>query len=201
MVSVNPDPDQGGQKWPRKVENCFFRNFMFWSAECSLLRAEGFFCNLDILYGGLGIVVFDPTVIFSIFLIRIGIQPKMLDPNPYQMNTDPKPCLKVRNESRDAHFLTVCGIDFFVGRFPPGGIPSPPQFCRSTLVAGSSSPRLWIMAWLLYLYHQYVLSLQFSSIICAMWPFLPGLWVPVPSYYIQGADDKLGQIIWKHSNQ
>jgi hypothetical protein len=33
------------------------RNFMFWSAGCSLLRAEGFFCNgsLEILYGGLGI--------------------------------------------------------------------------------------------------------------------------------------------------
>jgi hypothetical protein len=25
--------------------------------------------------------------------IRIGIQPKMLDPDPYQMNTDPKHCL------------------------------------------------------------------------------------------------------------
>jgi hypothetical protein len=25
--------------------------------------------------------------------IRIGIQPKMLDPDPYQMNTDPKPWL------------------------------------------------------------------------------------------------------------
>ncbi len=24
------------------------RNFMFWSAGCSLLRAEGFFCNLDV---------------------------------------------------------------------------------------------------------------------------------------------------------
>ncbi len=33
----------------------FFRNFMFWSAGCSLLRPEGFFCNLDVLYGGLGI--------------------------------------------------------------------------------------------------------------------------------------------------
>ncbi len=31
------------------------RNFMFWGAGCSLLRAEGFFCNLDVLYGGLGI--------------------------------------------------------------------------------------------------------------------------------------------------
>ncbi len=31
------------------------RNFMFWSTGCSLLRAEGFFCNLDVLYGGFGI--------------------------------------------------------------------------------------------------------------------------------------------------
>ncbi len=29
--------------------------FMFWSAGWSLLRADGFFCNLDVLYGGLGI--------------------------------------------------------------------------------------------------------------------------------------------------
>ncbi len=28
---------------------------MFWSLGWPLLRAEGFFCNLDILYGGLGI--------------------------------------------------------------------------------------------------------------------------------------------------
>jgi hypothetical protein len=27
--------------------------------------------------------------------IRIGFQPKMLAPDPYQMNTDPKPCLKL----------------------------------------------------------------------------------------------------------
>jgi hypothetical protein len=59
------------------------RNFMFWSAGCSLLRAEGFFCNLDVLYGGLG----------------IGIQPKMLDPDPdpYQMNTDPQPWFSPQN--------------------------------------------------------------------------------------------------------
>ncbi len=25
--------------------------------------------------------------------IRIGIQPKMMDPDPYQLNTDPKHCL------------------------------------------------------------------------------------------------------------
>jgi hypothetical protein len=28
---------------------------MFGSTGCSLLRAEGFFCNMDVLYGGLGI--------------------------------------------------------------------------------------------------------------------------------------------------
>jgi hypothetical protein len=39
--------------------------FMFWSVGWPLLRAEGFFCNLDVLYGGLGIgkLVFDPKKI------------------------------------------------------------------------------------------------------------------------------------------
>jgi hypothetical protein len=78
------------------------------------LRAEGFFCNLDILYGGLGIgklqflikknLIFFSAVIFFQFLvikaldpdwirIRIGVHPKMLDPDPEKMNTDPQPCL------------------------------------------------------------------------------------------------------------
>ncbi len=67
---------------------------MFWSAGYSLLRAEG----LDVLNGGLGIgelkfeVLSEKKLIFFILpCIRIGIQPKMLDPDPYQMNTDPKP--------------------------------------------------------------------------------------------------------------
>ena len=33
----------------------FFFKFMFWSVGWPLLRAEGFFCNLDVLYGGPGI--------------------------------------------------------------------------------------------------------------------------------------------------
>ena len=77
------------------------------------MRTEGFFYNLDILYGGLGIGKLQflikknlkkfSAVIFFQFLvlkaqdpdwirIRIGIQPKMLDPDPYQMNTDLQPC-------------------------------------------------------------------------------------------------------------
>ncbi len=80
------------------------------------MRAEGFFCNLDILYGGLGLGklqflikknFFFPAVIFFLFLvikaldpdwirirIQIGLQPQTLDPvpDPDQMNTDPKPC-------------------------------------------------------------------------------------------------------------
>ncbi len=48
-----PDPDSESRraKLPRKVEK--LRNFMFWSAGCSLLRAEGFFCSLEVLSGGL----------------------------------------------------------------------------------------------------------------------------------------------------
>ncbi len=33
-------------------------NFIFWSAGCSLLSAEGFSCSLDVLYGGLFAIFF-----------------------------------------------------------------------------------------------------------------------------------------------
>ncbi len=82
------------------------------------MRAEGFFCNLYILYGGLGIgklqflikkdLIFFSAVIFFQFLgvikaldpdwirirIRIGLQPQPLDPDLdlEKMNTDPKHC-------------------------------------------------------------------------------------------------------------
>jgi hypothetical protein len=43
---------QEGKNDPLKKK---WRNFMFWSAECSLLRPQGFSCRLGLLYGGLGI--------------------------------------------------------------------------------------------------------------------------------------------------
>ena len=79
------------------------------------MRAEGFFYNLNILYGGLGIgklqflikkkfTFFFSCNFFFQFLvikgldpdwirIRIGVQPNMLDPDPDEMNADPQPCL------------------------------------------------------------------------------------------------------------
>jgi hypothetical protein len=76
------------------------------------LRTEGFFYNLDILNGGLGIGKLQflikknlnkfSAVIFFQFLvikaldpywirIRIGLQHHTLDPDPEKMNTDPQP--------------------------------------------------------------------------------------------------------------
>ncbi len=73
------------------------------------LRAEGFFYNLDILYGGLGIgklqfLIYKKKkkkILLSFFFnfwslkpwirIRIGLQPQTLDPDPEKMNTDPQP--------------------------------------------------------------------------------------------------------------
>ncbi len=52
---LNPDP--GGQKWPTKIEKKYI-NFIFWSAGCSLLRAEGVSCSLDVLYGKTFLAVF-----------------------------------------------------------------------------------------------------------------------------------------------
>jgi hypothetical protein len=50
----DPDQDPGGQKLPTIIEKKII-NFMFSSAECSLLRVEGFSCSLDVRYGGQGL--------------------------------------------------------------------------------------------------------------------------------------------------
>jgi hypothetical protein len=86
------------------------RNLMFCSAGCSLLRAEGFFCSLDVLYGGLGIGklqilikkilhFFSAVIFFNFWLskpwIRIYIQPKMLDTDLDQTNTDSNTDIRV----------------------------------------------------------------------------------------------------------
>jgi hypothetical protein len=57
------------------------RIFMVLSTGCSLLRAEGFFCSLGVLYGGLGIsklqfLIKFPAINFSI----LGLQTLNLDP-------------------------------------------------------------------------------------------------------------------------
>jgi hypothetical protein len=77
---------------------------MFCSAGCFPLRAEGFFCSLDVRYGGLGIsklqflikniIFFSAVNFFQVLVIKtldpdwirslilIGIYPKILDPDP-----------------------------------------------------------------------------------------------------------------------
>jgi hypothetical protein len=70
-------------------------NFMF-CAGCSSLTAERFSCSLDILYRGLGMSKFQFTAVnfFKFWSSnpgsRIGIQPKMLDPDPDSVNPDRK---------------------------------------------------------------------------------------------------------------
>ncbi len=102
------------------------------------MRAEGFFCNLDVLYGGLGIgklqfliqkknLIFFSAVIFFQFLvikaldpdwIRIGIQPKMLDPDPDEMNADPQPCSGGRGRGQAGQHTGEAGPE---GYSQPGG--------------------------------------------------------------------------------
>ncbi len=80
---------------------------MFWSAGCSLLRAEGFSYSFDVLYEGRGISKLQYFIkkIYKIFSavnflnfwswkpwirIRIGIQRKM--PDPESMSLELKHC-------------------------------------------------------------------------------------------------------------
>ncbi len=63
-----------------------FFKFMFLSVGWPLLRAEGFFCNLDVLYGGRGMVncIFDQKKInfFSAVIFFQFLVIKVLDPDP-----------------------------------------------------------------------------------------------------------------------
>ncbi len=130
----NPEPDPGGQKWPTKVEKiksfvvlkCWIRMASFESWRLLLLLGRSLWRHRDRL-----IVVFDQKILvffqlsFFQFLfiialdpdwiqIRIGIQPKMLDPDPDEMNADPQPC---QRESFILYLpyqsLSNCAVPFF----------------------------------------------------------------------------------------
>jgi hypothetical protein len=55
--SGDPDPysESGSRRAKITHKSKKIRNFMSWSDRWSLLRAEGLFCKLDVLYVGLGI--------------------------------------------------------------------------------------------------------------------------------------------------
>jgi hypothetical protein len=73
-------------------------NFIFCSAGCSLWRAEGFFCSLDVLYGGLELSELQYFFFFNFWSpkpwIRVGIRIHVkcwtgfLYYDPDSMNTD-----------------------------------------------------------------------------------------------------------------
>jgi hypothetical protein len=44
------DPDPGGEKMTHKSRKKIMKFHVLSSNGCSLLRAEGFFCNLDVLF-------------------------------------------------------------------------------------------------------------------------------------------------------
>jgi hypothetical protein len=52
MGSLDPDPDSRFGSRRKKLSH---KNRKKGSAGCSLLRAEGFSCSMDVLYGGLRI--------------------------------------------------------------------------------------------------------------------------------------------------
>jgi hypothetical protein len=117
----NPDPEPGGQKMTHKSRKS--KKFHVWKCWKFSFGAEGFFCNLDVLYGGLGIL-FPALIFFLQFLviktldpdwIRIGIQPKMLDPDQYQMNTDTQHCFFVKRARVCWPLLCLSSILYFLG--------------------------------------------------------------------------------------
>ncbi len=92
MGSRNPDQDSrsgfGSSRAKMAQKNWkTLINLILWSAGCSLLRAEGFSCSLDVLYGCLGI---SKCSIFYLFFVIKTMYPHSLETlDPYKINSDP----------------------------------------------------------------------------------------------------------------
>ncbi len=91
------------------------RIFIFWSAGCSLLRAEGFSCSLSVLYVGLGIsklqflikkikIKFLVVNIFQFQIIKPWI--RIRDPDP-----DPESGSAIRKNAGSGSALNQCGSE------------------------------------------------------------------------------------------
>ncbi len=76
---------------------------MFWSAGCWLLRAEGFFWSLEVLYEGLGISKLQLLIKkFQIFFLAVNffqfLVIKTLDPDWIWIGIPPKMKIRIRTQ-------------------------------------------------------------------------------------------------------
>ncbi len=104
------DPELGGQKWP-ELEISFF--FLFFEMlDVPFLRAEGFSCLLDVLYGGLGISKFQ-------FLIKKNMNfYSAVNFSRYQEN-------KLTFFFHDLVIVEVWGLAALPEAAPPRALPRP----------------------------------------------------------------------------
>ncbi len=80
-------------------------------------RAEGFFCNLDVLYGGQGIgkmlfFIQKKYIFFNCNFFQFLVIKTL---NPYQMKTGPKPCYQARTSVSYPDFKTFLLLEDYVG--------------------------------------------------------------------------------------
>ncbi len=126
-----PDSESGSGSRRAKITHKNWKKF--WSAGCSLLRADGFSWSLEVLYGGLGIskmqyLIQKISIFFSCKFVPIlghknpgfGLDLDgyslislkcWLDPDPDSMNPDPKHWIKKDNSGlHGAVKEQKCGI-------------------------------------------------------------------------------------------
>jgi hypothetical protein len=99
IKSVDPYPDPGGKNYPQKLKIAKkLRNFLLWIL---FLGLKAFFCNLDVLFGGLGICKLQfLKKKYIIFFSAKFLVIKILDPDwiRIQIGVSLKCWIRVRNK-------------------------------------------------------------------------------------------------------
>jgi hypothetical protein len=144
---------------PRRVKMAHknwkkLRNFMFWSAECYLLRAEGFSCSLSVLYGGLGISKPQFLIKKQSTIFRCKFFYSFWSLNPW-----------IRNRNR-IRKLQKCWIRILIKLMRIRNAEPSWNYWRSFLFVQNTSQNLLGFAWQLLLVRtkmKFSLTLQFTN--------------------------------------
>ncbi len=129
---------------------------MFWSTGCSLLRAEGFSCILDVLYGGIGIRKLQYLISKKLFFKKFLLS-KPPDPDRFRIRIRIDLQCRIRIETKcgsetlllgnNKLFFLIVIIFLQVGRGARSSVARSPSWTNSRAPRTSRRPRRRTSPW------------------------------------------------------